>query len=53
MIAATDLANGLPLYTCNPQDFTGIDGLAVVPVAVPVFPVPSEPKPQRKLRSQK
>ena len=25
MIAATALANGLPLYTCNPKDFTGID----------------------------
>ena len=32
MIAATALANGLPLYTCNPADFEGIDGLTVVPV---------------------
>ena len=30
MIAATALANGLPLYTCNPGDFRGIDGLTVV-----------------------
>lgn len=27
MVAATALANGLPLYTCNPRDFEGIDGL--------------------------
>ncbi len=32
MIAATALAHGLPVYTCNPDDFTGIDGLEVVPV---------------------
>ena len=30
MIAAVALANGLPLFTCNPQDFAGIDGLEVV-----------------------
>jgi tRNA(fMet)-specific endonuclease VapC len=35
MIAATALANNLPVYTCNPDDFTGIDGLAVVAVPVP------------------
>jgi len=52
MIAATALANGLPLYTCNPKDFIGIDGLTVVPVAVP-GPAPSEAKPQRKLRAQR
>jgi tRNA(fMet)-specific endonuclease VapC len=34
MIAAIALANDLPLYTCNPSDFAGIDGLTVV--AVPV-----------------
>ncbi len=32
MIAATALANGLPLYTCNPNDFAGIEGLDVVAV---------------------
>jgi tRNA(fMet)-specific endonuclease VapC len=32
MIAATALANGLPVYTCNPADFAGIDGLVVVRV---------------------
>jgi tRNA(fMet)-specific endonuclease VapC len=35
MIAATALANALPLFTCNPDDFTGIEGLTVVPVPVP------------------
>lgn len=35
MIAATALANGLPLYTCNPDDFRGIDGLDVIAVPVP------------------
>jgi tRNA(fMet)-specific endonuclease VapC len=35
MVAATALANGLPLYTCNPKDFRGIDGLTVVAVPVP------------------
>lgn len=35
MIASTALANGLPLYTCNPDDFAGIEGLKVVPVPVP------------------
>jgi tRNA(fMet)-specific endonuclease VapC len=32
MIAATALANDLPLYTCNPADFAGIEGLQVIPV---------------------
>jgi predicted nucleic acid-binding protein len=35
MIAATAIANGLPVYTCNPNDFAGIDGLEVVPVPLP------------------
>ncbi|HEX9044201.1 MAG TPA: type II toxin-antitoxin system VapC family toxin [Candidatus Limnocylindrales bacterium] len=35
MIAATALANGLPLYTANPDDFAGIDGLVIRPVRVP------------------
>ncbi|MBI2755145.1 MAG: type II toxin-antitoxin system VapC family toxin [Chloroflexi bacterium] len=35
MIAATALANGLPVYTCNPEDFAGIDGLTVVAVPHP------------------
>jgi tRNA(fMet)-specific endonuclease VapC len=34
LIAATALATGLPVYTCNAADFEGIDGLDVVPVAV-------------------
>ncbi len=33
MIAATAVARGLPVYTCNPADFAGIDVLSVVAVA--------------------
>lgn len=35
MIAATALANGLPVHTCNPSDFSGIDGLTVIAVGHP------------------
>jgi predicted nucleic acid-binding protein len=35
MIAATALANGLPIYTCNPTDFEAIDGLDVVAIPAP------------------
>jgi predicted nucleic acid-binding protein len=35
MIAATALANDLPVYTCNPNDFAGIEGLDVIPVPLP------------------
>lgn len=35
MIAAVALANELPLYTCNPDDFSAIDGLTVVAVTHP------------------
>jgi tRNA(fMet)-specific endonuclease VapC len=35
MIAATALANALPLYTCNPGDFSGIEGLELIAVALP------------------
>lgn len=35
MIAATALANDLPVYTCNPDDFSGVDGLEVIAVPVP------------------
>jgi tRNA(fMet)-specific endonuclease VapC len=35
MIAATAIANDLPLYTCNPDDFQGIDNLKLAPIPVP------------------
>jgi tRNA(fMet)-specific endonuclease VapC len=35
MIAATAMAHGLPVYTCNTADFEGIDGLRVIPVRLP------------------
>jgi tRNA(fMet)-specific endonuclease VapC len=38
MIAAIAIANGLPLYTCDPDDFVGIDGLTVVTISHPDGP---------------
>lgn len=35
MIAAIAVANAMPVYTCNPDDYTGIDGLEVVAVSHP------------------
>jgi len=35
MIAATAISRGLPVYTANPADFTGIDNLEVVTVEIP------------------
>lgn len=35
MIAAVAVANGLPVYTCNPRDFAGIEGLRVEAVRHP------------------
>jgi len=35
MIAAIAVANGLPVHTCNPADFAGIDGLEVIEVPHP------------------
>ncbi len=35
MIAATALVHDLPVHTCNPDDFSGIDNLIVVAVPHP------------------
>jgi tRNA(fMet)-specific endonuclease VapC len=35
MFAAIALAHGLPVHTCNPDDFSGINGLTVVAVPHP------------------
>jgi tRNA(fMet)-specific endonuclease VapC len=35
LIAAIALANGLPIYTCNPSDFAAIEGLDVVAIPHP------------------
>lgn len=35
IIAAVALSNGLPLFTCNAEDFRGIEGLSVVAVPHP------------------
>jgi predicted nucleic acid-binding protein len=35
LIAATALANELPLYTCNPDDFEGLEDLLEVVAVVP------------------
>ena len=35
LIAATAIANALPLYTCNPSDFAGIGELVVIEVPHP------------------
>lgn len=41
LIAATAMANGLSVHTCNPADFAGIDGLEVIPVPHPAYPPPA------------
>lgn len=43
MIAATALANGLPLHTCNPDDFRAIEGLTVIEVTHPDRSPPTPP----------
>lgn len=38
LIAAGAIAHDLPVYTCNPRDFTGIDGLTLVAIPHPDNP---------------
>ena len=35
LIASTAIANGLPVYTCNPRDFNDIEGLELVSIPHP------------------
>ena len=35
LMAATAISEGIPIYTCNPNDFDGIEGLEVRPVPHP------------------
>ena len=35
MIAAIAVANDIPIYTCNPKDFSGIEELEVLVVPIP------------------
>lgn len=35
LIAATAIANDLPVYTCNPRDFEGVHGLRIERIAHP------------------
>lgn len=35
MIATVAIANGMPLYTCSPDDFSGIEGLVLVAIPAP------------------
>jgi hypothetical protein len=41
MIAAVAIANGLPLYTCNPADFAGIDDLDLNAIPHPDAAMPT------------
>jgi hypothetical protein len=38
LIAAAAISEGVPLYTCNPNDFSGIDGLDVRAIPHPHRP---------------
>lgn len=44
LIAATAMSCGLPVHTCNPDDFSGINGLAVVTVALREEPAAPSPE---------
>ena len=40
LIAATAVANDIPLYTANPKDFSAIEGLEVFSIPIPDLPEP-------------
>lgn len=43
LIAAGAIAHDLPVYTCNPRDFTGINELTLAPIPHPDNPHPDHP----------
>jgi tRNA(fMet)-specific endonuclease VapC len=47
MIAAIAVAHGMPLYTCNPDDFSGISELEIVPIPHPDAEAPKVTTPRR------
>jgi predicted nucleic acid-binding protein len=47
LIAATAIANELPLHTANPADFSGIAGLQVVVIPHPDADADAHPDPDR------
>jgi predicted nucleic acid-binding protein len=47
MIAATAIAENLPLFTTNPDDYTGLEKLIrIVPVTCPALPHEKKPGPR-------
>lgn len=48
LIAATAVANGLPVYTCNPADFAGIDDLVLVALPAPGSAMSTYPAPPQR-----
>jgi predicted nucleic acid-binding protein len=48
LIAATAIAEGLPLFTTNPDDFTGLDKLMPVMPVMPVMLCASAHVPPRR-----
>ena len=47
LIASIAIANDLPLYTCDPDDFAGIDGLVIRSIPHPDRPPADQPTRRR------
>jgi predicted nucleic acid-binding protein len=50
LIASIAIANELPLYTCDPDDFAGIDGLQIRTIPHPDRATPDPPRRRRTER---